>query len=204
MNLVFDVGNVLLRWDPAGLVRTIWPQANPVHAVDSLFGAGHWPALDAGTIPFDEAVAAGAKAGGFGTDEVADFYGRIPALLEPVSEIVDRLAHLAERDDTRLFVLSNMPDYMRQVLISKHTFFECFERCVFSCDVLCNKPDAAIYRALLEGCDLNAGETLFIDDREENLHAAEAFGMSTLLLPDGAGSDECERIAERIVVWRPS
>ena len=203
VNLVFDVGNVLLRWDPVALVRSLLPGADPERAVSSLFGATHWPALDAGTIRFEDAVSAGAGGSGLGPEEVADFYARIPAQLEPIGEIVDRLGGLAERADTRLFVLSNMPDYMRNELIERHDFFRLFEHCLFSCDVRCNKPDAAIYGALLGGHDLVPADTLFIDDRRENLDAAQTFGMATLQLPVGAGRTVRERVSQQILSWRP-
>ena len=39
------------------------------------------------------------------------------------------------------------------------------------------KPDRRIFEILLERYELDPGETLFIDDREDNLRAAAALGI---------------------------
>ena len=53
---------------------------------------------------------------------------------------------------------------------------------IVSCEVGCCKPDPAIYRLCIDQLGHPAAQTLFVDDRAENLEAAEAAGLRTLPL----------------------
>lgn len=54
-----------------------------------------------------------------------------------------------------------------------------FERVFLSYEMHLAKPDAEIFREVLQQADLRVEETLFIDDNEENIRAAKALGMAT-------------------------
>ena len=65
-----------------------------------------------------------------------------------------------------------------------------FDVVVASCEVGRCKPDPEIYRICLERLGLSADETLFVDDRVENIHAARDVGMHTQhFLGDSSVSD---------------
>lgn len=81
----------------------------------------------------------------------------------------------------RTAILSNMPLAIRQYLESQCSWFPEFDHHTFSCDVGCIKPDRRIYDHSLEGLSLQPDEVLFLDDRSENIEAAENLGMHCLL-----------------------
>ena len=60
------------------------------------------------------------------------------------------------------------------------------------------KPEAEIYRILLDRFALNPSETLFIDDREANLRAAEQFGISTFHFTEPR-EESCDRLRELLL-----
>ena len=69
-------------------------------------------------------------------------------------------------------------------------FLDRFRGIVVSGDERVAKPEPAIYRILLERHGLDPAATVFIDDREENLAAARAFGIDTIRFTDpGALAD---------------
>ena len=76
----------------------------------------------------------------------------------------------------RTYILSNASDLF-------FTYFanfgplEDFDGAVISCQELLLKPEPEIYQRLLSRYGLDPTECLFIDDREENVAAARAFGM---------------------------
>jgi putative hydrolase of the HAD superfamily len=80
----------------------------------------------------------------------------------------------------KIAVLSNMPieisTYMRQYA----PWFRDFDYVCFSAEVQLAKPDAAIFHACLEVVHSRPEECLFIDDRAENVEAAQALGMHAL------------------------
>jgi putative hydrolase of the HAD superfamily len=55
-----------------------------------------------------------------------------------------------------------------------------FDAVIVSCEVGCAKPSPEIYRICLEDLGTPAGSSLFVDDRRENLDAAERAGIRTL------------------------
>ena len=61
-----------------------------------------------------------------------------------------------------------------------------FDGIVISGEVRLLKPDAAIYRRLLDQHDLRAEDTLFIDDVEQNVEGARAVGMHAVRFIDAA------------------
>lgn len=76
----------------------------------------------------------------------------------------------------RLFVLSNMSkDYIAH--LRRQDVYKYFEGDVVSCETHTTKPEREIYATLLEKFSLRADETLFMDDRPENVEGAVQCGI---------------------------
>lgn len=91
----------------------------------------------------------------------------------------------------RLFLLSNTND-MHWTLCRDHLFTadglcadDYFERIFLSYEMHLAKPGTAIYAEVLSTADIDASQTLFVDDREENCIAAQSLGIGTLLETTG-------------------
>ena len=102
--------------------------------------------------------------------------------------------HLLEkiRNHYRIFLMSNTNtihymEYMKELKEKYgHDSLSClFEKVYLSFELGMRKPDEKIFRLILEENNLNASETLFIDDSEQNLPPAESFGINTLFLKKG-------------------
>ncbi|MBQ7856065.1 MAG: HAD family phosphatase [Alistipes sp.] len=76
----------------------------------------------------------------------------------------------------RLIVLSNMSKEYIEFLRRKPVYGY-FDGEVISCDTGLVKPEAEIYQTLLQRYSLDASQTLFIDDRRENVEAAAEQGI---------------------------
>ena len=63
-----------------------------------------------------------------------------------------------------------------------------FDGGVASCEVHINKPDPRIYKALLEKYHLKAQESVFIDDRLDNVQAAFRLGFAGIQMKDSVGT----------------
>ncbi|MEY9210900.1 HAD family phosphatase [Thermobifida halotolerans] len=88
--------------------------------------------------------------------------------------LVQRLAD----GPTRLALLSNAPHDIAGALRSS-PLLRGFDALFFSCDIGLCKPDPAVYAHVLEALDAVPGQTLFVDDREENVRAAAESGIRT-------------------------
>lgn len=60
-----------------------------------------------------------------------------------------------------------------------------FEKCYYSCDIGMRKPDAEIFQFVLDQNNLNAGETLFIDDSIQHIEGAKQLNIQTLFYKPG-------------------
>ena len=80
----------------------------------------------------------------------------------------------------RLALLSNTPHEQWTALQPTLTWLPLLDAVVLSCDLRIAKPDPKIYAHCLERLSIAPGETLFVDDREENVAAARDLGMHAL------------------------
>lgn len=88
---------------------------------------------------------------------------------------------LSEEKDYQLILLSNTNeihiDHVKENVPFFEDFKNCFDAFYLSYEINYRKPDAAIYRFVLEKHNLNPAECLFIDDTNENTEAAASLGI---------------------------
>lgn len=77
-------------------------------------------------------------------------------------------------------ILSNIGDTTQQAMERELKWLGRFDVLVWSYQLRMAKPDPAIYRYTLEKLGTRPEETLFIDDRQENIEAAQALGIQAL------------------------
>lgn len=106
------------------------------------------------------------------------------------------------RSRYRLSVLSNTNPFIQSWAMTSE-FTPCgrslsdyFDNLFFSYRLHCSKPDVNIYRKMLENGEMNASETLFVDDSAKNIEAAERVGIKTLLVSNG--EDWRTRLEEKL------
>ena len=78
-------------------------------------------------------------------------------------------------------MLSNMCFELISALERTFLWLEEFRYSTWSCRVRLAKPDPGIFQLALDKLQVRAEETLFIDDRPENIRAAEAAGISGIV-----------------------
>lgn len=157
-----------------------------------------WDEYDRGALSFDEVKAEICRFRNcdLATCErmLAEAIGKqreIPATKQLIGELRQAGCHL--------YVLSNMSrefiDFLRRLPV-----YENFEGEVVSCEVGVIKPEPGIYRLLLGKYGLDPAETLFIDDRQANLDAATAFGISTFLFDSYNAETSCLKLREELAI----
>jgi len=93
----------------------------------------------------------------------------------------------------RTAILSNMPLPVREHL-ERAAWLPEFDHRIFSCDVRLVKPGAEIYELCLKGLGSAPSDALFLDDRPENIRAAEQLGIHCILFTTPANlADELQR-----------
>ncbi|MGJ7510812.1 HAD family hydrolase [Variovorax sp. GT1P44] len=189
MNVVFDLGAVLLTWEPVALVQSNFephaPTAEAAHALAmQMFHHEDWLGFDRGTHSLDDAIGRMALRLALPSDRLSDVLAPMGERLEPIAVTVELLASLRARrdagEDLRLYYLSNMPSPYARVLEYRHAFFQWFDGGIFSGDVRMIKPQREIYELLASRYDLVASETVFIDDSLANVIAARELGWHAI------------------------
>jgi HAD superfamily hydrolase (TIGR01509 family) len=184
VNIVFDLGGVVVSWDPAALVSSVFddPREQTL-ALEGVFTDPDWVELDRGSLPVEEAVARAARRTGIVPERLRDLFAAIPRSLVPIPSSVELIAEL-RRAGNRLLVLSNLHRASLAHLQKAYDLFGLFDGWVISCEVGSCKPEAAIYRRLIEEFALDVFATVFVDDMQENLDGAIATGMQAIKFTD--------------------
>jgi HAD superfamily hydrolase (TIGR01509 family) len=181
MIVVFDIGNVLLRWDPRYLYRKLFGEEERMERfLTTALGMDFVSHTD---IAKDFAAAVDARAREFPefAEEIRMFHERwIETLGEPIEENVALLRRL-RASSAPVYALSNFAHETFALAERKHDFLREFDDRVISGHVGVHKPDAAIYEILFKRAGRRPGELLFIDDSPANVRASEALGMKAIL-----------------------
>ena len=185
--VVFDVGNVLYRWEPERAFRSLVPDAADRARLlrDVVTPAWHFQ-HDAGR-PFAETAAEltarhpaeAAAIAAWGPNFLDTITGPVAGMPELVAELVAR--------DVPLFAITNFSgEFWGPFVAREADFFAVFRDIVVSGDERVTKPDPAIYALALDRFGLAAPRAVFVDDVAANVAGAEAVGMGGLLFTDAA------------------
>lgn len=177
-SVVFDVGGVLLDWNPRHLYQGMFGGDDA--AMESFLADVCSPAwnlsLDAGK-PFAEGVRELCSRFPEQSALITAFDLRWEDMVRGAFEDTVDLARRLKARGFPLYALTNFSCEKMALVHPRYDFFALFDAMVVSGDIGIVKPDLAIYRHLLERFDLVAHETLFIDDSDVNVAAAAAAGL---------------------------
>ena len=183
-NLILDIGNVICDWNPQGLAGSSFDDpADQEEALRVTVRTQDWLALDRGDMTLADAVTRAQARTHLDPKAIASIYDNLCASLQPLQGSVDAMARARDKG-VPMYILSNMQEHAWAHL--KNTY-ECFSWCsgyVISCEAHLIKPDPAIYQYLCDKFSVTPSSCLFIDDMQENIDAAIAFGMEGEQLKD--------------------
>ncbi len=186
MNVVFDLGGVVFRWDPDAIARRVFDDPETQGRVKAeIFGHEDWVALDRGTLDHDRAVVQGMSRTGLPRRDIERLLREVPRSLAPIPGMFE-LIQEAKLAGNSLYVLSNMQFSSIEHLEASHDIWRLFDGAVISCRIRKVKPEREIYEHLLREHGLLADETVFIDDMHENLVAASQLGIRTIGFVDAS------------------
>jgi putative hydrolase of the HAD superfamily len=190
LNLIFDLGGVVVRWDPAAIIASVFDDEELQAKVrDGVFAHADWLELDRGTLDREHAIRRAAQRTGMAQSEIRRLLLAVPPSLTPIPETIELLYRLKARGYP-LYCLSNMHIASIEHLEREQEFFEVFTGKVISCRLKLCKPEPAIYEQALKVNRLEAKDTVFIDDVDVNIEAAAKVGLHTIQFQNAA---QCER-----------
>ncbi len=177
MNIVFDIGNVLLHWDPKVLYRKIFATEAEVEWFLIHVCPPSWNLEQDRGRSFEDAIAEATARHPDHAQAIAAYHLRWPETLTHVINGSVGILEDLKAQDTPLYAITNWhQDKFRQTK-ARYGFLHHFRDIVVSGDEKLIKPDPAIYRLLLDRNGLDASDCLFIDDSLKNVAGAQAVGM---------------------------
>ena len=178
-NIIFDMGHVLLWYDPIKACRSITETETDAQTLYAAFSGPLWVEVDKGTLDetaFTDAVKQ-LLPGHLHTAVDALYQGLPNNVLSPVDGMADVVDETLNRGFA-VYLLSNAGRFMsRKRAIIPH--IERFHGVMFSGDEGYIKPDPRLFKRLMSKYNLKPEECLFIDDYEPNTAAAAALGWQT-------------------------
>ena len=175
-NIVFDLGGVVVAHNEKSFAEKLGEFFSFVFGPDMKCVPSFWVDYDLGIKSIDETAAAVAEYRNCSPELAKEHMLYAISLQEEVEPTVRLIRELKERG-YGLYVLSNMSkEYIE--FLRKLPVFELFDQQVVSCEIHLGKPDLKIYQYLLDHCNLDPAETIFIDDRKDNVEVAAKLGIT--------------------------
>ncbi len=175
--VVFDIGGVLLDWNPRHLYRKLFADEEAMNRfLDEICTLEWHDAHDRG-VPFERSCAELAAQHPDYRELIWAWARRSEEMIAgPLPGSVDVLRALKDRG-VPCYALTNMEAETYPLRRARYDFLGWFEGTVVSASERIAKPDLEIFRRLLERYHLRAEATLMIDDSARNIDAARRVGM---------------------------
>ena len=189
--VIFDLGGVLVDWDPRYLLRKTMPGREAEMEVLLAEVLNHeWNFERDKGDSWHEAMARAKREHPQWADVFDTYTQRWAETLGGAHE--DSVAILRElkQRGTPLYALSNWSEEMFPHAEDRYDWLRLFDGIVVSGRVKMVKPDREIFDHLLERYGLHAEDVFFIDDHEPNVIAARSFGIAAHHFQGAAGLRE--------------
>ena len=179
-NIVFDLGAVLIDWNPRYLYRKIFFAKKEMEYFLTNICTPEWNSrADAGES-FEKICAELAQKYPAYKEQIALYYTRWEEMLGgSIAQTVQILRELKAKNFP-VFALTNWSTQTFPLARRKFPFLNEFNGVVVSGEEKLLKPDPRLYLILLERYKLKAEESVFIDDNPANVEAASSIGFNAI------------------------
>lgn len=176
-NIIFDIGNVLAAFAWKDYFKSFGYEEEILNRLAKATTlSSYWNEFDRGVLS-DEEVLQGFIANDPELEyAIRETLTRVPGLVKEFDYSTPWVKELKSQG-YKVYYLSNFPKTARADCADELSFVEYMDGGVFSYEVQLIKPDAAIYKCLLERYHLVAEECVFFDDLEKNIVAAHEMGI---------------------------
>ena len=177
MNIVFDLGKVLIEWDPRHLYRKVFNDDAKMEWFLANVCSNDWNLEQDRGRSFDDGVAEATSRHPAYATEIALYRDRWMEMVP--GDIPDSVEVLEDLHDKgyRLYAITNWNGDTYRATKARFGFLSLFRDTIVSGDEGLIKPDPAIFHLLASRTGIDLKDSLFIDDSLKNIRGAEAVGM---------------------------
>lgn len=179
--IIFDLGGVLIKWDPKRLYRKIFVQETDMEDFLNTVCTMDWNEQQDGGRNIKEANKLLIAQFPVFKKEIQAYYGRWEEMLGgAIEETVEILDHLYADKEYKLVALTNWSHETFPIALERFDFLQYFEDILVSGIEQLKKPDPKIYQLALKRFNVKASNAIFIDDSLRNIKAAANEGINTI------------------------
>lgn len=179
--IIFDLGGVLIDWNPEYVFREVFDNEEEMHYFFAEICTHDWNIQqDAGR---SLAAATEERVALFPAYEphIRAYYGRWKEMLGgPIHETVEILETLHRQNDHQLLALTNWSHETFPTALELYPFLQLFEGILVSGVEKLIKPDPRIYQLIINRYNVNPERALFIDDNVKNVDGAKNVGLEAI------------------------
>ncbi len=180
-NIIFDVGKVLVSYEPDAYMESLGIKKEAQDSINkAMFQNKLWDISDQGIYSKEELLEKFIAGAPEYEVEIRQLYGTIGNTIEMLPHSMEWLRDLKERG-YKLYILSNYAEETYKQTKDKLKFLSLVDGAVFSYECKMIKPQRQIYEHICQKYQLNCSESIFVDDRQENVQAARNNGILSVL-----------------------
>jgi 2-haloacid dehalogenase len=179
--IVFDLGGVLIDWNPRYLYRKIFSTEEEITWFMENICTSEWNDMQDAGRSFADATEELVKKHPQHEVPIRAWYGRFPETISgAIQPTVEVLSRIREKNAHRLYALTNWSAESFPWAQQNFEFLSWFEGIVVSGQEKTRKPFADFYHILLKRYDIDPARTVFIDDNIKNIKGANEVGIKTI------------------------
>lgn len=180
-SIVFDLGGVLIDWNPRYLYKQIFNDEEEMEWFLAHVCNSDWNVQQDAGRSFEEAVELLSNTHPDYKDQIAAYHHRWSEMLGgPIAETVVLLQKLKADNKCRLLALTNWSAQTFPIALERYNFLQLFEGILVSGNEKMKKPDHEIYNLLIDRYSIIPSKSVFIDDSLPNVKAAIEVGMEAI------------------------
>jgi 2-haloacid dehalogenase len=178
--VVFDVGGVLLDWDPRHLYRKLFDDERAMERFLGELCTMQWHEEHDRGVPVERSCAELAAAHPDYADLIHAWGQRTEEMIAGTIDGSIEILRDLKGADVRCYALTNMEAETYPLRVARFGFMRWFDGTVVSAHEGVIKPERDIFERLLTRYQLEPARTLMIDDSERNVRMAANLGMKTV------------------------
>lgn len=179
MNIIFDIGKVLIDFDFEGFTERLFDPETAAAVTGAMWHNPDWAELDRGVLSDEQVLRLFISKAPAYEREIRTAFSKLgdcPKLKPTTIPMIKQL----KAEGNKVYYLSNYFTYLMHVCPEALDFREYTDGGVFSCFEHELKPGHAIFQILCDRFSLKKEESVFIDDSLPNIRGSESFGIRAI------------------------
>ena len=185
--IIFDLGGVLIDWDPRKVYRTVFKTEEEIDWFFENICTSDWNENQDAGYPIAKATEELVSKHPEWEKEIKAFYGRwVEMLGGPIQGTVDIFQLLKQNPTYKFYALTNWSAETFPIALDRFDFLQWFDGRLVSGEEKTRKPFPDFYQKLIDKFSIDPSRAIFIDDNLRNVIAGESMGLQGVHFTDPA------------------